>query len=217
MEKTKKNISILCISYFSMVAVTLFAALLFQQYVKNINSVWIKIAFVVGAHLLNGFIAFSAMKLSKMKIDIDFKGKRQYLIGFIIAIIFAIVIYIIPAYFGIGEWVHLDFSWFTLIYNFFFNMLIVGPVEEFIFRVYIQDAIVSFFEKHKWIGIVITSFLFGLLHIFNGGVLNVFIAFGWGLLVGFAKYKIKGCGYLGLAFGHGLYDFFYVLVEMFMV
>lgn len=218
MEKTKKNISILCVSFFSIVAVTFFGSLLFQQYVKNINALWIKIAFVVALNLLNGFIAFVAMKLSKMKIDIDFKNKRQYLIGALLGIIFSLFQNVIPAFLGIwfgGE--HIDFSWFALIYDFLFYMLIVGPVEEFIFRVYIQDAIVSLFEKNKWIGVVIASFLFGMLHIFNGGVFNVFIAFGFGLVVGFAKYKIKDCGYLGLALGHGLTDFSYTLCLMFII
>ena len=55
---------------------------------------------------------------------------------------------IIPALCGfslVGE--HTDFSWFTIIYDFLFYMLIIGPVEEFVFRVYLQDTFVSFFEK----------------------------------------------------------------------
>ncbi len=218
MEKTKKNISILCVTFFSIMAVILFGGLLFQQYVKNINLIWIRIAFVVGVNLLNGFIAFGAMKLSKMKIDIDFKNKRQYLIGVLLGIILSVFISIIPAFLGIwfvGE--HINFSWFALIYDFLFYMLIIGPVEEFIFRVYIQDAIVSFFEKHKWIGVVITSLFFGLFHIFNGGIVQVLLGFGFGLVFGFAKYKIKDCGYLSLAIAHGLYDFSCTFCLMFII
>jgi membrane protease YdiL (CAAX protease family) len=90
-------------------------------------------------------------------------------------------------------------------------------VEEFVFRVYLQDAFVSFFETHKWIGVVIASFLFGLWHIINGNVVQVFFTFGIGLVFGFAKYKLKDCGYIGVSFGHGLYDFLNILVRMFIV
>ena len=39
----------------------------------------------------------------------------------------------------------------------------------------------------------------------------------FGLVFGFAKYKIKDCGYVGVSFGHGLYDFLNILVRMFIV
>ena len=96
-------------------------------------------------------------------------------------------------------------------------MLIIGPVEEFVFRVYLQDTFVSFFEKHKWLGVVVAAFLFGLWHIINGNIVQVLFAFGIGLVFGFAKYKIKDCGYVSVAFGHGLYDFLNTIVRMFVV
>ena len=96
-------------------------------------------------------------------------------------------------------------------------MLIIGPVEEFVFRVYLQDMFVSFFKKQKWIGVVVSSFLFGLWHMINGNVIQVLFTFGIGLVFGFAKYKIKDCGYIGVSFGHGLYDFLNTVVRMFVV
>jgi len=140
------------------------------------------------------------------------------LIGFTIALVLSAVIAIIPALCGfslVGE--HTDFSWFNVIYEFLFCMLIIGPVEEFVFRVYLQETFVSFFEKHKWLGVVIAAFLFGLWHIINGNIIQVLFTFGIGLVLGFSKYKIKDCGYVGVAFGHGLYDFLNTLVRMFIV
>lgn len=70
------------------------------------------------------------MKLAGMKIDINLKNKNQYWLGVTIAII--------PALCGfslIGN--HTDFSWFVLIYDLLFYMLIIGPAEEFVFRVYL--------------------------------------------------------------------------------
>ena len=185
---------------------------------KYINATWLKIAANVGIFLLDGIAAWIAMKLTGMKIDIDFKNKRQYLIGAAIALALSVVIAIIPAlcsFSVVGN--HADFSWFVIIYDFLFYLLIIGPVEEFVFRVYLQDAFVSFFHTHKWIGVVIASFLFGLWHIINGNVVQVFFTFGIGLVFGFAKYKLKDCGYVGVSFGHGLYDFLNTLVRMFIV
>lgn len=213
MKITKRNISILCVSLVCIVGITFLG-----QFLKYINATWLKIAANVGIFLLDGIAAWIAMKLTGMKIDIDFKNKRQYLIGAAIALALSVVIAIIPALCGfslVGS--HADFSWLVLIYDFLFYLLIVGPVEEFVFRVYLQDAFVSFFETHKWIGVVIASFLFGLWHIINGNVVQVFFTFGIGLVFGFAKYKLKDCGYVGVSFGHGLYDFLNILVRMFIV
>ena len=213
MEKTKRNIAVLCVSMFCIIVITFLA-----RFVKNINMLWIRIVALVGLNLLNGIVALIAMKLTSMKINIDFKNKRQIFIGAIIAISLSVFIAIIPALCGfslVGG--NTDFSWFTIIYDFLFYMLIIGPVEEFVFRVYLQDMFVSFFKKQKWIGVVVSSFLFGLLHIINGNIIQVLFTFCIGLVFGFAKYKIKDCGYIGVAFGHGLYDFLNTVVRMFVV
>ena len=169
-------------------------------------------------NLANGLIALIAMKLTDMKIEIDFRNKNQYLIGIAIALGLSVLIAVIPALCGfslIGN--HADFSWFILIYHFLFYLFIIGPVEELIFRVYLQDTFVSFFDRNKWKGVVIASFLFGLWHIINGSIFQVLFTFFIGLVFGFAKYKLKDCDYAGVALGHGLYDFLNTLVRMFIV
>lgn len=213
MKLTKRNIVVLCCSLVLICAVTFSA-----RFIKHIDINALKITTKVFLNLLNGLIAFIAMKLTDMKIEINLKNKRQYLIGIAIALVLSVVIAVIPALCGfslVGN--HADFSWFVLIYDLLFLLLIIGPVEEFIFRVYLQDAFVSFFEKNKWLGIVIASFLFGLFHIINGSIIQVLFTFFIGLVFGFAKHKIKDCGYVGVAFGHGLYDFLNTLVRMFIV
>ena len=203
MKLTKRNITILFLSLAMICAVTFSA-----RFIKYIDITTYKIVAKVFLSLSSGFIALIAMKLTDMKIEIDLRNKHQYLIGIAIALGLSVVIAVIPALCGfslIGN--HEDFSWFVLIYDLLFYLLIIGPVEEFVFRVYLQDAFVSFFEKNKWLGVVIASFLFGLWHIINGSIIQVLFAFGIGLVFGFAKYKIKNCGYAGLAFAHGLYDF----------
>ena len=213
MKLTKKNIVILSCSLALICAVTFSA-----RFIKYIDITAFKIIARVFINLSNGLIALIAMKLTDMKIEIDLKSKHQYLIGIAIALGLSVVIAVIPALCGfslIGN--HTDFSWFALIYDLLFYMLIIGPVEEFVFRVYLQDTFVGFFEKNKWLGVVIASFLFGLFHIINGSIIQVLFTFGIGLVFGFAKYRIKNCGYVGVALGHGLYDFLNTLVRMFIV
>ena len=213
MEKTKGNVFVLCISLVCIIAITMFAGL-----IKYINIGWIRIVALVGVNLLNGVVALIAMKLTRMKINIDIKNKWQYVIGTTIALTLSVIIAIIPAVCGfslVGE--HMNFSWFSIIYDFLFYLLIIGPIEEFVFRVYLQEAFVSFFEKHKWVGVVIAAFLFGLWHIINGNIIQVLFTFGIGLVLGFAKFKIKNCGYVGVALGHGLYDFLNTIVRIFIV
>lgn len=213
MQKTGKNIAILCCSVILIAAVTYSL-----RFINGMDALWIRIAALVGLNLMNGMIAFAAMRLTKMKVDIDLKNRSQYAAGFAIALVLSLFIAVIPALCGfslVGE--HTEFSWFKIIYYFLFCLLVIGPVEEFVFRVYLQEAFMSFFRKNKWMGVVIASLLFGLWHLINGGFIHVFFTFGIGLCFGFAKYRIKNCGYPGVAFGHGLYDFLNEIVRMFIV
>lgn len=213
MKVNTRNIVIFSLSLAMICAVTFSV-----RFIQHIEIYALKLIAKVLFNLLNGLIAFIAMKLTNMKIDIDFKNKRQYLIGAAIAIALSVVIAIVPALCGfslVGN--HTDFSWATLAYDFLFYILIIGHVEEFVFRVYVQDTFTCFFEKNKWIGVVIASFLFGLWHIINGSIIQVLFTFGIGLVFGFAKYKIKNCGYPGVALGHGLYDFLNSIVRMFII
>ena len=187
------------------------------RFVKFIPILPFRIAALVQLNLLNGLIAWIAMRITGMKINIDVRNKRQYAIGAALALILSFFIAVLPVLFGVslvGE--HTDFSWFSLIYDLLFYMLIIGPVEEFVFRVYLQDTLIGFFGKHQWMGVVIAAMLFGVWHIINGSMIQVLFTFGIGLVFGFAKFKIKDCDYFGVALGHGMYDFLNTLVRMFI-
>ena len=184
----------------------------------HFDNLILKRLLVIFINLLNGATAFVAIKLTGVKIGIEFKNFWQYLIGLGIAITLSLFIAFIPAWCGhslVG--VHTNYDIGTLIYAFFFFLLVIGPVEELVFRVYYQETFMSFFNKHKWIGVIIASALFGLWHLINGSPLQVLFTFGIGLVFGFAKYFIKQYKYLGLAFTHGLYDFLNIIVTMFVI
>ena len=209
----KKKIIILVVTTLLICVFTFLGGL--NIYIDNLI---LKRLFVIFINLLNGATAFVAIKLTGVKIGIELKNFWQYLIGLGIALTLSLFIAFIPAWCGhslVGG--HTNYDIGTLIYAFFFFLLVIGPVEELVFRVYYQETFMSFFNKHKWIGVIIASALFGLWHIINGSPLQVLFTFGIGLVFGSAKYFIKQYKYLGLAFTHGLYDFLNIIVTMFVI
>ena len=184
----------------------------------HIDNLILKRLFVISINLLNGVTAFVAIKLTGVKIGIELKNFWQYLIGLGVVLALSLFIAFIPAWCGhplVGA--HANYDIGTLIYAFFFFLLVIGPVEELIFRVYYQETFISFFSKHKWIGVIIASALFGMWHLINGSPLQVLFTFGIGLVFGSAKYFIKRFKYLGVSFAHGLYDFLNIIVTMFVI
>ena len=162
--------------------------------------------------------SIAGMLLTGIKIDFDVKNKWQYLIGLGIALTISFFAAFLPAMLDhsiVGN--HQDFAWHVFLLDFVFFVLFVGPVEELAFRVYYQETFCGFFKKHKWIGVIIAAALFGIWHIINGSLFQVLFTFGFGLIFGFAKYFIKNCKYLGLALGHGIYDFLNIVVCMFVI
>lgn len=184
----------------------------------HIDNLILKRLFVISMNLLNGVTAFVAIKLTGVKIGVELKNFWQYLIGLGVALTLSLFIAFIPAWCGhslVGA--HTKYDLGTLLFAIFFYFLIIGPVEELIFRVYYQETFMSFFNKYKWIGVIIASALFGLWHLINGSLLQVLFTFGIGLVFGFAIYFIKRFKYLGVSFAHGLYDFLNIIVTMFVI
>ncbi len=86
MQKNGKNIAILCCLVVLIAAVTCFS-----RFLNGIGAVWPRIAALVGFNLLNGLIAFAAMKLTKMKVDIDLKKPVQYAVGLAVALVLSLL------------------------------------------------------------------------------------------------------------------------------
>ena len=209
----KKKIIILIITTILIVGITFLA-----WPVSGLDNIWIKRLLSVLLNLSMGAVAFIAIKLTGVEIGFNPKNYWQYLIGIGIALTLSLFIAFIPALAGtslVGS--HVDFNIEILLWNAFNFFLIIGPVEELIFRVYYQETFVNMLPKYKWIGVIIASLLFGFWHLINGSILQVAFTFGIGLCFGMAKYFIKKCQYLGLALGHGLYDFLNVIVRMFVI
>lgn len=214
MEVSKrKKLTILIISIITISLLTFSA-----RFISQIKIVGLRLAINVLANIIMGIVALLAMKITKIKTDFGFKNIKSYLIGIILACGLALIIAFIPAWCGsslVGD--HTDFILWNFIFNFLYYILIIGPVEELIFRVYIQDTVSTFFCKNKWIAVIIAAALFGIWHIINGSLIQVLFTFFIGLIFGLCKYYIKECKYIGVALGHGLYDFLGYLVRLLIV
>lgn len=140
-ENMKKKLFILIVSILLIFWITFLWGV-----VSSVTNIYLRYILLVIFNVLNASIALISMKLTNIKLDFDFKNKKQYIIGIVIACIISLSTILIPTLFGgsiIGQ--HIEFSWLTLVSKFISFIFVVGPVEELIFRVYIQETCIFFF------------------------------------------------------------------------
>lgn len=164
---------------------------------------------------LPAFFAFRAAG-GKLRSELTFGDARSYLWGLAIFVLLGVTVVVIPLLCGvnlIGEAMKFDPA--VLGSYIVFTLLFVGPVEEFLFRIYLQDTLLSLFSRCRWLAPILSAAAFGLWHLILGDWLQAAFTFLIGLLFGFARYKLPGCSWLALALGHGLYDLFIIVMKMF--
>ena len=213
-SKQKTNKCINLIIFTAILALLTFAF----GYISRIEITWLRLVLNCLSNIVLGCTAFVFIKLSGMKPDYGFRNAKSYIIGIVIALLLQLVIGVIPALLGnslVGS--HRDFVLWNFIFQFFYYILIIGPSEELIFRVYIQDTLIELLPKRKWLGVLLASALFGFWHLINGNIIQVLFTFLIGCAFGFSKFYIKNCKYAGVAAAHGLYDFLNVVTTVFIV
>ena len=184
---------------------------------RNLNITILRIYASYSCYILMGAVALIAMKRTGMKPDIDFRSGKQFLIGLNVAVILSVCIAIIPAKLGVSfVGSHEDFRVLTLVNNLISYFIFVGPVEELVFRVYVQGTLTDMLGRNKWLGVILASSIFGLWHLVNGNIIQVLFTFGIGMVFGFVRYLNRDFKLLGLGFSHGLYDFMNYLVRLFI-
>lgn len=212
-ESNKRKLIALFIFICLLIGLTFSSKLIFL-----INILAVRIILNCLLNIIIGLIAYIFIRKTNQQVDYGFKNYKSYLIGVIIALILQLLIGVIPALLGqslVGS--HRDFVLWLFVYNLFYYILIIGPVEELIFRVYIQDSLICLLPKHKWMGVLLSSLLFGFWHLINGNIIQVLFTSIIGCVFGFTKYLIKECKYSGVSLGHGLYDFLCFLTTIIVV
>ena len=162
--------------------------------------------FPIVLNIIIAIITVFAMIITKMEIDTNYKNYKQYIIGIDLCALLILLFGIIPLSCGTNFFVgkRQEFNLFAFIYYLFQYIVIIGPVEELLFRFYIQDTIKDFLPNLKWISVIVSSILFGAFH------------FDFNLM----SYIIKVCmiSFLALFFGGVKYyfdkDFGYLLYVM---
>lgn len=149
---------------------------------------------------------FGAIGFRKEKIPL------QIGIGVLLAFFMSLFLTILPIILGFKDMVGIisyTQTW-QFVYQFIYAILGVALAEELIFRGYIFNKLLEI-KSSKRFAIIISSVLFGLFHIFNGNIIQVFITAFLGFIFCIFKEKIKGCTLLSLIIAHGVYDAMIVL------
>ena len=176
--------------------------------------------FPIVLNIIIAIITVFAMKITKMEIDTNYKNYKQYIIGIDLCALLILLFGIIPLSCGTNFFVgsRQEFNLFAFIYYLFQYIVIIGPVEELLFRFYIQDTIKDFLPNLKWISVIVSSILFGAFHVtFNlmSYIIKVCMISFLALFFGGVKYYFdKDFGYFGLALCHGLYDFLLYVISL---
>ena len=185
-----------------------------------IEITWLKRLLNCAVYALLSVPAIIGMKLSGISIkkQLDFANAKQYLWALAVFAFLSLSIAVLPALFGtslIGQ--HADFPPLDIAYYALFYIVFVGPVEELIFRGYVQELFVEILPKNKWLGAVIAAAIFGLWHWVNGSIFQVLFAFLIGSVFGLTKYFFKNCTLISEALGHGLYDFMNIIIRIVLI
>lgn len=133
-------------------------------------------------------------------------------IGVLLALAMSLVLTVLPIILGFKDMVgNTTYTQtYQFVYQFIYAILGVALAEELVFRGYIFHKLLAI-KNSKWFAIIISSLLFGLFHIFNGNIIQIFMTAFIGFLYCIFREKIKGCTLLSLIIAHGVYDAMIVL------
>ncbi len=166
-----------------------------------IASYWI-IAFVPILVMARSSGKLSAYGFTKTSIS------KQVLLGIFAGLIMSFALTLLPHLMGLGKYVdngrRYQYFW-QFMYEFLYCIFAVGAVEEFVFRGLIYGKIRDIFSG-EWPAIILSSILFGFVHIFSGNLIQVIATSVLGLIFCLIRLKISGITTLSLIFSHGVYN-----------
>lgn len=213
----KKNIVHLLIGFIGAMAGGL-GICLFNKYVLMSLPLPGRMIAMIVVYWLLALIPILLMVSDKEKLsEIGFEKENilsQIAVGIGIALVLSALLTVLPHLIGFGEWVGGD-SRYTHLWQFIFQFLYcivsVGATEEFVFRGYLYKKARDAFDSERW-AVIISSVMFGLVHIFTGNVIQVFMTMILGIIWCLCRLKIRHCSLLSLILAHGIYDALIVVV-----
>lgn len=154
----------------------------------------------------------------KLRIIFMDRSVQQYVFGIIIALLLSFIIALVSVMLGnslIGN--KIEPNMVVMVSNAIFYIAFVGPSEEFIFRVYVQETLSELIPKLKVLSPLFSALIFGLWHGLSGNLSQIIFTFAIGLVFGYSKYCFKKCTFVSVALGHGLYDFINIIIRMYFI
>ncbi|MDD2556153.1 MAG: type II CAAX endopeptidase family protein [Syntrophaceticus sp.] len=196
--------------------VAVFGLSMFNQHLLMSFPLLLRMVLMIVTQWLLFLVPAILMIMNKEKLSsIGYKKEKislQISIGVLLAVCMSLVLTVLPILLGFKEMVgstSYTQAW-QFIYQFIYAIFGVALAEELTFRGYIFHKLLEI-KNSKWFAIIISSLLFGLFHIFNGNIIQIFITAFIGFLYCVFREKIKGCTLLSLIIAHGVYDAMIVL------
>lgn len=218
MKSNKKKIIIEII--ISVVGIFLcnFGVLMFNGNLMNSFPLIVKMILMIVMYWLIALVPIIFCVKNKYKFkDFGFstnKVLKQVLLGIISSLVMSFIFVVIPILIFGKENTYVV-SGYNEIWKYIFMLVYyivsVGLVEEFCFRGYLLNELKKI-SKNNAIPIIVTSVLFGFLHIFVGNIIQVIITSFMGLILVLCKEKIKDYSLLSLIIAHGIYDWSIIII-----
>lgn len=210
MKNRTKNILLLLMAVIAEFAV-LIGLILFQQNILMNFSLPIRaiLIIVVQWALLIVPVVFMLWKKMHLK-DIGFNDKyiiKQILTGLAIAVVMSLAFTVVPILLGFKDFVgNATYTkpW-QFVYQFVYMTIGVALAEEVFYRGFLFKYLLDLNDS-KWFAIIISSLIFGLSHIFNGNIIQVYTTFLLGIFFCLCREKIKNCSLLSLIIAHGFHN-----------
>ena len=190
----------------------LYGVVVFNQFVLSSLPLGLRMVSMVFIYWLIALIPIIVMPVNKDKLaDYGFrsdKKKFQIITGILIGVAMSFVLTLIPHLLGLGKYVdsgeRYQYLW-QFIYEFFYCIVAIGFVEEFVFRGFVYEKIKAISQKDM-IAIIGSSVLFGIFHLFSGNIVQMIMTACIGAFFCLCRLKVKNCSTLSLIIGHGVYD-----------
>ena len=214
-SQAKSSLVQLFIAIFA-VFVTVFGLWMFNQHLLLSFSLPLRMILIIVTQWLLFLVPGILMIVNKESLgDIGLKKDKllpQIGIGVLLAFGMSLVLTVLPIMLGFKDMVGStsDKQIWKFAYEFIYAIFGVALAEELIFRGYIFKKLLEI-KNSRWFAIIVSSLLFGLFHIFNGNIIQVFVTAFLGFIFCIFREKIKECTLLSLIIAHGVYDAMIVL------